>query len=447
MQALSFLLYLLRDAVFCAALFVTARDVLLRPAKRRLVAGGLVLLLLAGNAALAALQPGEDPELLRAGTDALSFCLIVTGALTQLRRPFRALPGVLAAAVLTDLTADTLYSLFAFAGQDSLWFESAVLLLLLALLLAGLLILRRRGTPSLLPGAFRTVPKWVFAALAFFAFTCYYREIGESLGWYRIFYRVAVIAVIACLVRLFYGLFAYAARQQEILTRLADAERYGETLRQGDEELRRFRHDYKNNLIVIHAFLSHGDADAAAKYLESVGAPVFAGGAAISTGNFTADALLNAKRAAAAQKGVELRFRGAVPMAGIKDADLCVVLSNLVDNAVEAVERLAGLSRTGDGGENDPAGTQDPEKVPAEAEGRSLGVSVDAKQVENYLLLTVVNPLPPDADVRGTSKPDKKNHGLGLGNVRKTLGRIGGALSLERENGSFLAVARIPLEQ
>ena len=168
---------------------------------------------------------------------------------------------------------------------------------------------------------------------------------------------------------------------------------------------------------------------------------------AVHPKELTADALLNAKRAAAAQKGVELRFRGAVPMAGIKDADLCVVLSNLVDNAVEAVERLAGLSRIGDGGETDPAGTQAPEKVPAEAEGHGLGVSVDAKQVENYLLLTVVNPLPPDADVRGTSKPDKKNHGLGLGNVRKTLGRIGGALSLERENGSFLAVARIPLEQ
>ncbi len=418
MQLLTAALYLLRDIVFCAALTVFSRHALLFPRKDRPIAVAVTALLIGINAAVCVYGMASDPEDARMAGDLFSFALVVAGAASGLQSPLRGLPAVLFTALVADFTADTVYSLFSFAAADALWFESLFLLCIYALLLAGLLALRRKNGLSALAGALRTVPKWFWFTLLFFEFTCYYREFGEAQSWYLWFYRVAVLLILFCLFWAVYKLVSFSKSRQEILSRLSAAERYGEELLHGDDALRSFRHDYKNHLIVIDAYLENGDAASAAAYLKNIGVPASGTVRADSSGNFAADALLGVKRAEASALGIGLSFRGAIPAEGFRQEDLCTVLSNLLDNAIEACE-----------------------KCPTPA-----NVLVEGRQTEGFLLLCVTNPLPADTTAElSTSKENKRDHGIGLQNVKRTLRRYGGAITVERENGLFIASARMKL--
>ena len=137
----------------------------------------------------------------------------------------------------------------------------------------------------------------------------------------------------------------------------------------------------------------------------------------ITHGNFAADAIFNYKLAQAENKGITLRFSGAVPPEGIRDEDLCTVLSNLLDNAVEACEKLSG----------------------------DREIRVECAEKNGFYLLSVQNPAPQPADVTKSSKPDRRNHGIGLKNVKRVVKNYNGHLGIEQQGGTFTATVRMEL--
>ena len=408
--------YFLRDMLFALSLYFVVRYVLLLPCKKRIWPAAVFPLLMAGNAAGCAFLLERSPEDVRAVADVLSFLLGFLFALCLLRRPKRGFGAVFLCALLVDFTADTLYSLFASFGGDAPLYEAVFGLVLFALFGGAVWFAVKKGRVNMLPGAFRKLPKPLFAVLLFFEFTCYYREFGEAQTPYRIFYRVAAVAVVASLFWMMFRLLSFAGEERRLLQQLTVQKEYGERLQNDDEALRRFRHDYKNHMIVVNAYLERGDLAAAQAYVSAIQAQIAPSLNGIHTGNFAADAILNYKSAAAKEKGIDLRFAGVVPAAGVRDEDLCTVLSNLLDNAIEACEKLSG----GD-------------------------ITVDCGTKNSFLLLSVENPAPTGSDPSQTSKKDRKNHGLGLKNVKQVLKNCNGHLTLTQENGRFIADARMEL--
>lgn len=60
---------------------------------------------------------------------------------------------------------------------------------------------------------------------------------------------------------------------------------------------------------------------------------------AVKTGNSMADAILNSKISLAKAKGIAVRADAHIPVTlSISDLDLCVLLGNLFDNAIEAAK-------------------------------------------------------------------------------------------------------------
>ena len=72
-------------------------------------------------------------------------------------------------------------------------------------------------------------------------------------------------------------------------------------------------------------------------------------------------------------------------------------------------------------------------------------ITVDCGTKNSFLLLSVENPAPAGSDPSQTSKKDRKNHGLGLKNVKQVLKNCNGHLTLTQENGRFIADARMEL--
>jgi sensor histidine kinase regulating citrate/malate metabolism len=167
-------------------------------------------------------------------------------------------------------------------------------------------------------------------------------------------------------------------------------------------------------MIVINALLESGRTDRAREYLNNMNSGISSTLTKISTGNFISDALINNKAVMAAEHGVSIKFSGQVIPFGIADEDLCTVLANILDNAIEATKKLT----------------------------TNKNVRIDAALRNGFFLMNISNPVENEVKIRkdGTIKTSKKNqseHGFGIKNVQKAVKKYGGTVSVTCENKVF----------
>ncbi len=272
---------------------------------------------------------------------------------------------------------------------------------------------------NVLPQVFYTVPKWIYAVLFVFGASVYFNVFIDNELFLKIFNTSAVAFTFAGILYLIFKIFMLNYRQNEMLRRFEEQKSYGDSVKGGDTELRRFRHDYKNQMIVVNALLAAGRTDDAREHLNNMNSAISGELTRIRTGNFVADAIINNKATSAKAENVDIVFTGAFPEDGIRSDDLCTILANLLDNAVEAT-RLAGNGKT---------------------------IVIKAGSDGGRFWFTVTNPLPPGrGDGLKTTKEDVKNHGFGIRNVRRALKEYNGDLITEAADGQFRAKVMMDLK-
>ncbi len=272
------------------------------------------------------------------------------------------------------------------------------------------------------------IPKWLYAVVVVCSFYSFFSVMGRAPEIYNFEKTAAILRGIAVLgTVLFAGyfvwkVFALTAQQNRILLQMNVQQQNYERMLKDDEQLRRFRHDYKNHMLVVTSLLNAGRMDEATEYLETIKISAGMGEKRFLTGNFAADAILNNKLAQARESGVELSFSGVVPERGIEHADLCAVLGNLIDNAVEGAARFPG------------------ERV----------VNVRAAVRNGFLTLSVTNPVERQVPIRNnrirTTKADAGSHGIGLKNVAAAVRKYHGTLTLACDDNQFTADAAMRLQ-
>ncbi len=100
-------------------------------------------------------------------------------------------------------------------------------------------------------------------------------------------------------------------------------------------------HDFHNHIGVLRQFLTHEKYGEAVRYLDELQAPVRNLTAAVWTGDETADYLINSKAAAAEADGIRFQVQVEFPRrTNIRSVDLCAILGNLLDNAIEAARQV-----------------------------------------------------------------------------------------------------------
>lgn len=114
-----------------------------------------------------------------------------------------------------------------------------------------------------------------------------------------------------------------------------------ELLQQNHEELRQFRHDIKNRLIVIQQLLDANEPEHASAYMNTITNRLDETSHYSSTGNTAIDSILNYKLAQAARNNTDIICNIAIPEnILIEDDDIVIILGNLIDNAAEATMHL-----------------------------------------------------------------------------------------------------------
>lgn len=315
-------------------------------------------------------------------------------------------------------TFDTFYSLFVPYIPSQLFVGNILYIVMYSILIFVMLYVAKKSPLNVFPQVFSNIPKWIIASLLFFDFTCYFKEFGEYPNWYNIFYVASSILVFVSVLYFVFMIFKLQTQQTEILKQFEIQKEHSEKMLKSDDNLRRFRHDYKNHMIVVNSLLSKGETDRARDYINSIGSSINDSINKISTGNIISDAIINNKAVVAASSGSILKFSGQIPQAGIADEDLCIILANLIDNAIEYVKKLEEKNT----------------------------ININAAVQHGSFVFSISNPVITPVDISKTSKINKSEHGVGIKNVKRTVKKYGGDIQFNSVNNSFTVDIRMNLK-
>lgn len=112
------------------------------------------------------------------------------------------------------------------------------------------------------------------------------------------------------------------------------------------QTMRAWRHDYHNHMQSIKAMLEMGKKEELSEYLDNLEKDLDSIDIAIRTGNVGLDAILSSKVSIARKNNIEVNCTAKVPAdLKISDVHLCAIVGNLMDNAIEACEKISAGSK------------------------------------------------------------------------------------------------------
>lgn len=105
--------------------------------------------------------------------------------------------------------------------------------------------------------------------------------------------------------------------------------------------MRSWRHDYHNHLQKLKAHIMMNQVEEANQYLNDLEIDLDKVNQLVESGNVNLDAILNSKLSLAKKNNININYKAQVPKhLTVSDIDLCVLIGNLIDNAVEACQKI-----------------------------------------------------------------------------------------------------------
>ena len=186
-------------------------------------------------------------------------------------------------------------------------------------------------------------------------------------------------------------------------------------------KMRAWRHDYRNHIQALKVLAANGDNEGLREYLDKLDTDLNTVDLVVKTGNAMADAILNSKISLAKSKGIEVVVDAQIPVKlKMSEIDLCRIIGNLFDNAIEASMELP-------------------------ADKRLIRVYMDMKGTQLYISFTNFTAVGKRRKVGGLFKTTKgEGHGFGLVSMDAIVERLDGYLSRNSEDGAFTTEILIP---
>ena len=188
-------------------------------------------------------------------------------------------------------------------------------------------------------------------------------------------------------------------------------------------QMRGWKHDYHNHLQLMKAYLSLGEFSQLETYLNQLDTDLTGVDTVIKTGNVMVDAILNSKMSLICSKDINVHARASVPeKLNVAEVDLCVILGNLLDNAMEACLK------------------QSP------SQHRFIRVYIGV--LKEQLYVSVSNSVGGEIKKVDNSYLSTKNsstHGFGLKRIDSIVEKYNGYINRQNEDGVFATEIMLPL--
>ena len=186
-------------------------------------------------------------------------------------------------------------------------------------------------------------------------------------------------------------------------------------------QVRGWRHDYRNHIQVMKSYAATGDMEAIIDYLETLDTDLQRVDNVIKTGNKMTDAILNSKISLARSKNILVIAEANIAVElRTSQLDLCIIIGNLFDNAIEASLVL-------------------PENR------RVIRVYFEMKNTQLYMSFTNATALGKQLKTGGRFITTKgEGHGFGLVRIDNIIERHNGFISRNSEDGAFTTEILLP---
>jgi len=175
-------------------------------------------------------------------------------------------------------------------------------------------------------------------------------------------------------------------------------------------QMRGWKHDYHNHIQVLKAHLSLGEMDKIEGYLDGLENDLQEVDSIFRTGNVMIDAILTAKLSLARAKKIEVDSAAIVPPTlPIAPVDMCIMVGNLLDNAIEACDLMT--------------------------EGAFIRIYLGIHKEMFYI------------SVQNADSGEKKRRGTGQGlsRIEKIASKYGGNVNHQNEPGVYSAEVMLPI--
>ena len=183
------------------------------------------------------------------------------------------------------------------------------------------------------------------------------------------------------------------------------------SLNKKQSELRKFRHDYNAHMLALQRLSEGKETEKLHQYISNM-QDLRKSFDLINTNHVIGDAVINEFYEKCREEKIEMKVTGRFPdKLLLSETDMCIVLSNVVENAYEATRKCK--------------------------EKRKILISIEAYQ--NRVFITIENPVKEAPVIKDglpeTSKLDRENHGIGLKNVCDVIERNNGDFQMKCEKG------------
>ena len=310
----------------------------------------------------------------------------------------------------------------------------AIQIIILLIILISILVQFRKKDKHIV--AFENIsdviPKrvFVFAFLSLFTESGVIEMLGSNKSYSPLEMRLIKILLFALTVinaiiittlvnSVIYG--KYNDNLNQMLKRQVDSQlSHYEKREQLNTETRSFRHDFNNHIKCLESMMVMERYTEVRAYLRNLSGMMPSGEFLFRTGNYIADAILTEIQEA--NENVKVEFKGMIPQS-IDNSDVCIILSNAMDNAAEACGKLSGRNT----------------------------ISVYGNCQQGIFVLVINNPTVQDGyamdEIPKTSKHDRSSHGFGLSNIQRIVKKYNGTIHTLIENGVFTLSLTLSVDQ
>ncbi len=193
-----------------------------------------------------------------------------------------------------------------------------------------------------------------------------------------------------------------------------------------NQKVREMYHDIKNHIICIDELYKSGNSELAGEYIQKIEGSLKKYESVrneFNTGHIISDSILKNKKSMCDEYGINFECKVDFSRYDFLDmADFCTILSNLLDNAIEACLHVEHSDRY---------------------------IKISNSIVNNFSLLIVENSKENEIKKDGskilTSKKDKSIHGIGIDNVRSCVEKYNGDMKIDYDESSFKVRIMIPI--
>ncbi|WP_069998521.1 sensor histidine kinase [Cellulosilyticum sp. I15G10I2] len=241
---------------------------------------------------------------------------------------------------------------------------------------------------------------------------------NRSAGFDLVYISIGILVLTITLYQIFQYMSDYFEKENQYHIMQYQNEVMMQTALDEDatnSEVRKILHDFNNHISCIDMLLQMNSVERARKYISDMQINSKIADFEIKTGNEIADAVINQKYKRAKKHNIQFKVEGQLTDdININAVDLCSLMSNALDNAIEANLKVSDESL------------------------RAISVEIEPR--DHCLFLEITNTVEKNitnTEIVGTTKEDKKSHGFGMLNMKTIAEKYQGHMNYVFKEDTF----------